>query len=543
MTAETIGLYTATMRSEPLLGDEAVAIGALDAGLGAAYGYPGTPSTEIMERVMAQASSYGVLAHWCSNEKTSFESALGSSIAGKRAMVTMKHVGLNVAADAFISSALVRINGGLVVAVADDPGMHSSQNEQDSRLLADFAKIPCMEPHDPQEAYQMVRLAFDLSEEFETPVLIRLTTRLAHGRGPVVRYQGRRQNQLSPRRDPAGWILMPAFARKRWHALIERQEPLTRRLEEAVSTGILKAKGPFCVVTTGLALAYFKEWEASLDESPAHYHIAAYPYDAGELREFLNGYARVLVLEEGYPFVERGIRGLFGAPMRVEGKMSGEIPMEGELNPDVVRAALGIPAPQRLPPPSIEVPRRPPQLCPGCPHIDTISALKDALGDIEQALVLSDIGCYTLAALPPYSAIHSCVEMGASVGMAKGAAEAGLQRVVALIGDSTFLHSGVPNLVDAVVSQAPMTLIIMDNETVAMTGGQETILPTGRIAELCKGAGVAEPHLKLIHAHPSKREENVAILRAEIDYQGLSVIIAVRQCVEAAKKAKKRGAA
>lgn len=532
--------HTGGMEKEPLLGDEAVALGALDAGLGAAYGYPGTPSTEIMETLLDNAGDYGALARWGSNEKSSFESALGASIAGLRAMVTMKHVGLNVAADAFVNSALVRIHGGLVVAVADDPGMHSSQNEQDSRLLADFAKVPCLEPCSPQEAYDMVAGAFDLSEEFETPVLLRLTTRLAHSRGPVARTERRGRNSLDPLRDPAGWILMPAFARKRWHAVLEKQEGIAGRIAAQGWNGPRRQEGDFGVVTSGLAKVYYDEWVGSMGETPAHFHISAYPYDRTALRTFVEGRKRVLVIEEGYPYIERELRGIFGAPVPVEGKLSGALPREGELDPDLVRAALGLPVPKSIAIPELALPKRPPQFCAGCPHADTIGALKEALGEASEGMVLSDIGCYTLAALPPYSTIHSCVEMGASIGMAKGAAEAGVQPAIALIGDSTFFHSGIPNLVDAVAADAPMTVIVMDNGTVGMTGAQDTILPSGKIADICRGAGVDEDHLKVIHAHRSRQGENAAILRRELAYRGLSVVIAVRQCIEAAKKAGKR---
>ncbi|MGD8376738.1 MAG: thiamine pyrophosphate-dependent enzyme [Acidobacteriota bacterium] len=531
--------------SEPiLLGDEAVALAAIHAGIAAAYAYPGTPSTEILEYLIRHRERHGAPhAAWTANEKTAYETALGTSLAGRRALVAMKHVGLNVAADPFLNSALVAIQGGLVVAVADDPGMHSSQNEQDSRYYADFAHVPCLEPANHQEAYDMAREAFGLSERFRMPVLLRLVTRLAHSRAPV---RVRPPDPVPPapeRADTRGWTLLPAFARRQWHAVLERQRELRGYVEVCDHNRIdLQPPGAdIAVVTTGIARTYYLECAGELERRPSHLHIGAYPFPAGKLEELARGAATLLVLEEGYPFLERYLRGVLPGRHRILGRATGHVPADGELGPDAVRAALGLPIASGTDSRGLEVPARSPQLCAGCPHRDTFEALNRALEGFPDALVTSDIGCYTLGALPPYEAIHSCVCMGASIGMAKGAAEAGLHPVVATIGDSTFLHSGVTPLLDAVTADADLTLIILDNRVVAMTGGQPTILEGGDLEALVLGLGVDPAHVHRVEAHPKKVGELADRIRREIEHRGLSVIIAARECIESARKRKRTG--
>lgn len=537
-----------------LSGDEAVAQAALDAGLAGAFAYPGTPSTEIMEYLQEhigpahEVTSSGVsekaggtlrVAQWCANEKTAYESALGASFAGRRAMVSMKHVGLNVAMDPFTNSALVRINGGLVVVVADDPGMHSSQDEQDSRVLADFARVPCFEPSDQQEAYDMTRLAFDYSEQHEVPVMIRLTTRLAHARAMVhtsapipVPNRGKMSDRFS-------WILMPAFARGRWKALLDKQAVFRSDAESASRLELRSSR--LGVITCGLGQVYYKENEdewalAHGGEMPSHLHIGRYPMGTEKIRQLAAHVERLLVIEEGYPYIERDIRGIFGAPVPVAGKMSGELPLAGELNADSVRAALGLPARELALKPSLELPVRPPQFCQGCPHADSFTALKKALENEAEFFAASDIGCYTLSALPPWNAAESCVDMGASVGMARGAAAVGQKRAIGLIGDSTFYHSGMTNLIDAVKHRSPVTIIILDNGATGMTGAQPTIGTTSHLPMLLEGLGVEKDHIHVLEAHKRALEQNVAVIRQELAYEGVSVIVMVRECLEWLKK-------
>lgn len=534
-----------------LLGDEALAVAAVDAGLSAAYGYPGTPSTEIIEylekftnkSITLEGRQPGELVtSWCVNEKTAYEAALGTSFAGRRALVTMKHVGLNVAADPFMNSALLQIGGGLVLAVADDPGMHSSQDEQDSRYYADFAKIICLEPRNQQETYDMTRLAFDLSEQFHIPVMIRLVTRLAHSRAPVKPAAPRQPNPVKKAEDPRKWMLLPALARANFSSLLDRQKEFFAFTEEysGNSLELSYQKKDIGVITTGLGRNYYEENVGELPEKPSHLHISAYPIPVEKVRKLCRQVSKVVVLEEGEPFVEKYLRGLVPPQVHITGKLDGKVPPMGELNPDNIRPALGLPV-RKSPEVPPDLPGRPPQLCKGCPHGDTYDVLNEAKKAYDQSIVTADIGCYALGAGAPYNAIETIVCMGASVGMARGASDAGFRPVVAVIGDSTFLHSGITALMDAAVHDTDMTLIILDNSTVAMTGGQATILPSEKLERLILGIGVDPKHLRKIVPLKKNFEENVKVLRKEMDHKGLSVILSVRECIVAAKKSKKKG--
>ena len=525
-----------------LLGDEAVALGAVHAGLTAAYAYPGTPSTEILEYLLRHERKHGgPHAAWCTNEKTAYESALGVSFAGRRTMTSMKHVGLNVAADPFMNSAIVSINGGLVVVVADDPGMHSSQNEQDTRYYGDFARIICLEPANQQEAYDMTREAFDLSERFKIPVLVRLVTRLAHSRAVVRPKEPRAENAVARAPVASSWVLLPGNARRQWHDLLERQPQFAEWSESAPFNHLRlnDERRDLGVITTGIARNYYVENLGELGYQPSHLHVGAYPVPAELARRLLGHVGRVLVLEEGYPFVERMLRGVVPPNVEILGKESGALPPDGELTPDIVRRALGLRERHGQEIPGLLLPNRPPQLCAGCPHADSFDAIKQAIAGFASPVVTADIGCYTLGALPPYSAVESCVCMGASVGMARGASDAGLKPAIGLIGDSTFLHSGVTPLMDAVAADTDMTLIILDNETTAMTGGQPTILPPSRIEKVVLGLGVDPAHCHVMTAHHRYADENRELIRKEVEHPGLSVVIAVRECIETLKTKKK----
>ena len=542
-----------------LLGDEAAALGAIHAGLSAGYGYPGTPSTEILEYLIEQANkkagAEAFTAKWCSNEKTAMEAALGTSFAGKRSIVTMKHVGLNVAADPFMNAALLDINGGLVLAVADDPGMHSSQGEQDSRFYSFFALTPCLEPRNQQEAYDMCREAFEISEKFHLPVMLRLATRLSHARAAVKTDVPMGQHPVSKTKDRAGWLLLPAYARRNYASLIEKQKALeawstahkANKLEmEGTNTG-------FAVITSGLGGNYYEENLEDLIASnggkkPAHLHIGAYPLPAASINKLCEKAERVLVIEEGQPLIEGKLRGILPQKIVINGKLDGTFKRDGELDPDNVRKALGLPPRPGVKGVSIpELPGRPPQLCQGCPHGDSYLTINKALADLGAAqgspnsAVMSDIGCYSLAAAPPYSSIETCVCMGASVAMARGAAEAGVKYSIATIGDSTFLHSGITALVDAAQSDVPMTLIILDNSIVAMTGCQETILPSAQLRNLILGLGVKPEHLLELEAKTQLIEANAEKLKKELEHRGLSVVIFRRECLEAFRKRRKAG--
>jgi indolepyruvate ferredoxin oxidoreductase alpha subunit len=530
------------MKQEVLLGDEAVALGAIHAGLSGGYSYPGTPASEIMEYlVKTSAREKLFVASWSVNEKVAFEEALGVSYAGKRALVSMKHVGLNVAADPFMNSAITGANGGLVVVVADDPGMHSSQNEQDSRYYAEFAKVFCFEPSNHQEAYDMTREAFDLSEHLGIPVMIRMVTRLSHSRSRVLPRPSRKQNVLQYGVN-TDWTLLPVHARRRFKILVDKQKDLTGASNRSRfnSLQINSQNTSLGIIASGIAANYVKENYTEGQDQPSLLKLTTYPIPADLVRELVGHVDTILVVEEGYPLIERSLAGLFGVSgKKILGKLSGHLPSTGELSPGIVREGLGLEALPKRKLDNFPIAARPPQLCLGCSHADTYRALNEALESYPESNVSSDIGCYTLGALPPYNAIHSCVCMGASVSMAKGAAEAGVFPSVAVIGDSTFAHSGITPLLAAAAVNTNMTVFILDNSTVAMTGGQPTFLSGDKLEKVIEGMGVPKEHIRTIIPLPKNHDENVRVMKQELDHQGLSVIIAARECVQQARKKKR----
>ncbi len=533
------------MSTRLLLGDEALAQGAIDAGLSGAYGYPGTPSTEITEHVQKspEAREGAVRGRWTANEKTALEAALGMCYAGRRAMASMKHVGLNVAADPFVNAALAGAHGGLLVNVADDPSMHSSQNEQDSRLYAELALVPCIEPATQQEAYDVASFAFDLSERHQVPVLIRLVTRLAHSRAPVALGTKRAPNALSPSDERERFILLPTNARRRYERLVRLQRGFQEESERSpfnrFTDGEDRSLG---VIACGVAHNYLLEVTAGSPPFPVM-KVSQYPLPLGAIARLADRCREILVLEEGYPFVESRLAGLLPRTSPVlRGRLSGDVPRTGELSPQTVASALGLAGLQGLPA-SAAPAARPPALCPGCPHADTCRVLNDVLPEFgANGRVFSDIGCYTLGALPPYSTIDTCVEMGASITMAKGAADAGLRPAVALIGDSTFTHSGMTGLLDCVNESADVTVVIVDNSTVAMTGGQVSAAEN-RLVAICEGLGVPHDHVRVIEPLPGRQVENIDVFRREIAHPGPSVIIARRECLQTMKRRARRGGA
>lgn len=525
-----------------LLGDEALAQGAIDAGISGVYAYPGTPSTEIMEYVQQskQAIESGIHRTWSSNEKTALESAIGMSYAGKRTMACMKHVGLNVAADPYMNSAFTGANGGLLVIVADDPSMHSSQNEQDSRFYGKFAMIPVLEPSNQQECYDMAFYGFELSERYHVPIMIRLTTRLSHSRSGVQRRQPNSQNMLKKPDDPNQFMLLPAFARRKYKHLIEQQKDF---LADALSSpfnqfhldGKDKSLG---IIACGLAYNYLMENYPQGDIPYPVLKISHYPVPQEPIHTLYQLCDRLLILEEGMPVLEGSIKGMgLGMTKPIHGRLDGTIPRDGELNPIIVAKALGLNTTYGQDAPSELVPR-PPSLCVGCPHIDSYNALNDALAEYGKGHVFSDIGCYTLGFLPPYHAINSCVDMGASVTMAKGAADAGLFPAVAVIGDSTFAHSGLTGLLDCIYDKSNVLIVILDNATTGMTGGQD-YTAAGRLEDICAGLGVERDHIRVFTPFKKNHNEMVQIYTEEIAYNGVSVVIPRRECVQILKRKNK----
>ncbi|MFW5819846.1 MAG: thiamine pyrophosphate-dependent enzyme [Bacteroidota bacterium] len=528
------------MKELILLGDEAIAQGAMDAGLSGIYAYPGTPSTEITEYVQASkmAEERKIHSDWAANEKTALEAGLGMAYAGKRAMVCMKHVGLNVAADPFMNSAITGVNGGLIITVADDPSMHSSQNEQDSRYFAKFAMIPVFEPSNQQEAYDMVFEAFALSEKFAVPVMMRITTRLAHSRSGVKTRKPLPQNELGLPTDLKQFILLPALARKRYKVLLNNQQLFEEASEKSSYNSLhKKPKHKKGILACGLAYNYYLENAERENLNYPVLKISQYPLPSGMIREFAKDLEELLVLEEGYPIVEEMLKGFFETPLKIRGRLDGSLPRDGELNPNLVAVALGIKDERGEDIPEI-VRNRPPALCKGCSHADVYLALNASIEKYGKGKVFSDIGCYTLGALPPFESINTCVDMGASITMAKGAADAGLRPAVAVIGDSTFTHSGLTGLLDAVLENTPLTIIISDNSTTAMTGGQKSSA-TGKLEKIILGLGVEKEHVVQLTPLKKFQDENVRLLEKELAYEGVSVVIAERECIQTLTRRKR----
>ena len=532
------------MNKQLLLGDEAVALGAIHAGLSGVYAYPGTPSTEITEFIQGNklAKERGVHSRWCTNEKTAMEAALGMSFMGKRALVCMKHVGLNVCADPFVNSGMTGVNGGVVVLVADDPSMHSSQDEQDSRFYGKFALIPTFEPSNQQEAYDMMEAAFEYSEQQCLPVLMRVTTRMAHSRAVVqVKDEARPENEKNYNSVAANWVLLPANARKRNDKVTAQQAQLEEDAAKSKFNSLfLKGKAPLGIIASGIAYNYVRETLPSLGEGVALLKVSQYPLPKRLVRELLDNCEKVMVVEEGQPFIEEQVRGVFES-QNILGRLTGELPRTGELTPDCVGQAINAATGSSLFnlhstfERSEIVAARPPQLCQGCGHRDVYTALNEVLKEYENPRVFGDIGCYTLGFLPPYRAIHSCVDMGASITMAKGASDAGQWPAVAIIGDSTFTHSGMTGLLDAVNEKANITVIISDNLTTAMTGGQDSA-GTNKFEAICLGLGVEPEHLHVVVPLPKNMPEITRIIREEINYNGVSVIIPQRECIQTFKR-------
>ncbi len=522
-----------------LLGNEALAQGAIDAGISGVYAYPGTPSTEITEYIQKSkiAQELNIHSNWSVNEKTAMEAALGMSYAGKRSLTVMKHVGLNVAADIFMNMSVSGINGGLVVVVADDPSMHSSQNEQDSRYYGKFAMIPMLEPSNQQDSYDITKYAFDLSEKFGLPVLIRMVTRLSHSRAGVTTGDRVAQNEVKLPKNARQFQLIPMHARGLYNHLIDIQPDMQEHSENSYYNELTKGTdNSFGIITSGIAHNYLME---NFEDGKCPYSvlkISQYPLPKKAIKYLFDTCEKILVLEDGYPFIEEMISDFLNENKKVIGRLTGDVPRVGELNPDNIGKALGFKVTE-----SIEIPKivagRPPELCVGCGHRDLFNAINDLGKEADTQKVFGDIGCYALGALPPFNTINTLIDMGASITMAKGAADAGIHPAIAIIGDSTFTHSGMTGLLEAVVANTKMTVIISDNSAIAMTGAQDSSA-SGRLVNICKGIGVDPEHLKVLTPLHKNLDENIDLIRNEINYKGVSVIISQRPCVQLSKEKK-----
>jgi indolepyruvate ferredoxin oxidoreductase alpha subunit len=511
--------------SQWLSGNEAIALAAYEAGVKVASGYPGTPSTEILENL----STYdGVYTEWAPNEKVGIEVAIGASFAGVRAMATMKHVGLNVAADPLFTASYTGVRGGLVIVVADDPEMHSSQNEQDSRNYAFAAKLPMLEPSDPGEVGEMLKVAFAMSEQFDTPVLFRSMTRIAHVKGVVAR--GEMQVSLvAPgiEKIPAKFVMLPGNARSRRVAVGERMRGLLKMAESAPFNRVEAGDGKRGFITSSVAYLYVKE---AFPEAKVLKLGMCWPLPEEMIRDFAASVDELFVVEELDPFLELHIKAM-GIPCH--GKDL--IPDQGELNTAIVRRSIDpLSVPHLFPP--VPLPMRPPNMCAGCPHRGVFYNLSRM-----KVFVSGDIGCYTLGFLPPLSAMDSCVCMGASVGIAHGMAKAlgdgAKGRIVSVIGDSTFIHSGLSGLINTVYNGSSSLLIILDNRITAMTGQQNNPASgcniKGEAANainleaLCKAVGVK--YVKVVNPHDIKACRKA--LDKALERDEATVIISRAPCV------------
>lgn len=513
-----------------LSGDEAVARGAWEAGVAVASAYPGTPSTEILEEF---ARFPNVYAEWATNEKVALDVAIGAAYAGRRAFASMKHVGLNVAADALMYASMTGMEAGLVIISADDPGMHSSQNEQDNRQFARFARIPCLEPSDSQDAKDMTAAAFDLSEQFDTPVLLRMTTRICHSAGAVtLGEQQERAATLSKfPRNPTKYVMMPANARQRHPVIEQRMKDVALFAESYPFNHVAMGDRSLGIITAGVSYQYAKEVFPTASVLKLG---MSWPLPERLICEFATSVDRLVVIEELDPFIEDAVK-LMGIPC--EGKSI--FPLIGELDQRVVRErAIDsglLPEAARVPLVDVQVgqlPARPPVLCPGCPHRGAFYVLNKL-----KVPVNGDIGCYSLGAIPPLSAMHTCGAMGSSIGQAHGAAKAGSpEHHVAVLGDSTFFHTGIPALINAAYNQAPIVTIIMDNRVTGMTGHQENPgtghtlqgqeAPVIEIEPLVRACGIQ--HVKTVPAY--EVEEIEKTLKEYLKLDEPAVLITREEC-------------
>lgn len=509
-----------------LSGNEALALGAYEAGVQVASGYPGTPSTEILENLATYKEVY---TEWAPNEKVGLEVAIGASFAGVRALATMKHVGLNVAADPLFTASYTGVRGGLVIIVADDPSMYSSQNEQDSRNYALAAKLPMLEPCDPAEAKEFLKSAYRLSEEFDTPVLVRSCTRVAHVKGVVVPAGARDTSSVVAgiEKMPQKFVMLPGHARQRRAVLVQRQKDLEVFAETFAENRIEWGDKKRGFISAGVAYLHVKE---AFPEASVLKLAMVNPLPEKLIREFAEGVEELIIVEELDPFLETAIKA-----MGICCKGKELLPVCGEFTASLVRKAVTGEA-EVLDYEPIELPMRPPNMCPGCPHRGLFYNLSRL-----NVFVSGDIGCYTLGALPPLSAMDSCVCMGASIGVAHGMCKAlgekGLGKEVAVIGDSTFIHSGITGLINTVYNKSYCTVIILDNRITAMTGHQpnpasgSTIMGEAANAidfeELCRAVGVR--HITTVNPHDI--EASFEVLKEEIQRPEPSVVISRFPCI------------
>lgn len=536
-----------------LMGNEAIAYGALESGIAFATGYPGTPSTEIIETIASLDKS--VFAEWAPNEKVALEEAAGVAYAGLRTLVTMKCVGLNVAADPLMSLAYSGVEGGLVILVADDPGPHTSQTEQDDRYYGKIALLPVLEPYDPQEAHDLIKYAFELSERYKVPVIFRTTTRVNHTTANVEVGEFLKLNREAKfEKDILRYVRASMKGNLQRHKWLNETLEKIREEFESLNFNWIEGKGKYGIITVGAPYNYVKEALAKINDDFKILKLSTpHPMPKKLVVEFLKSVEKVIVVEDGASFVEEEVKVIAqeeGISIPIYGKRTKHLPVEGELTPKIVREALlkllGEEAKAYQKPREVEeaeklAPQRPPTMCPGCPHRGSYRALLDALRELgykrDELPIHGDIGCYALSLLPPLEAIWTEFVMGASVSLANGQSIAMNKKIVATIGDSTFFHNGIPPLVDAVYKNLDVLVLILDNRTTAMTGHQPHPgtgqSETGRqfneidIESVVKGLGVK--FVKTVD--PYNLKETKEAIKEAMQFKGPAVIIAKRECI------------
>ncbi|MCD6232001.1 indolepyruvate ferredoxin oxidoreductase subunit alpha [Candidatus Aerophobetes bacterium] len=530
-----------------LLGNEAIAYGLVEGGVEGAYAYPGTPSSEIMEKLIELSGKYRFYVEWSTNEKVALENAIGSSWGGKRVAVIMKHVGLNVASDPLMSLAYTGIKGGFVLVVADDPFSHSSQNEQDSRIYAKFAQIPCLDPSSPEEANRMASYSFELSEGLNIPVMLRSTTRISHTRSSVEIKMERKKNFSGKfEKNSSQWVVIPAHTRRLRVKLSKKQKHIKEALEKLPYNKLEESNSRFGIITSGVSYLYAKEAVASLGIEASFLKIGAYPPSENMINKFLEKLNRVLIIEELTPFVEEFVRVYTKKQdLHIWGKLTGDVPETGEFSPDTVKEVLSKifrrPFEEKSILPDLDklLPPRPPVLCAGCPHRATFYAISQVFG--KKAIYPSDIGCYTLGL--QMGGVDTCLCMGASITISSGLYKSGEKReIVCTIGDSTFLHTGIPGLINAVYNNSRIVVVILDNETTAMTGYQPHpgtgITAQGEkthkvsFEKIVRACGVS--YVETID--PYNLTESIKVFKRVKEESGVRVVIAKRVCALLAKK-------
>ena len=537
-----------------LSGNEAIARGILEAGVSVAAAYPGTPSTEIMGTIAMFGKETGMHAEWSINEKVAFEVALGAAWSGLRSFTAAKHVGLNVAADSFFTAALFGgMKGGFVMAIADDPSFHSSQNEQDTRMYALAAHAICMEPSTPQEALNMIKYAYEFSEKWESMVILRSTTRLSHSRGPVELGEIPKKETHKGEfvKDPAKFVCLPGNARRTKPLLLAKMEELKDYACKSKWNVVEEGKDPLLIITSGVSYTYVKDAIQEMGINPTIYKIGfSNPLPEAKIIELLKKYPKCLIAEEVEPYLELNVKALAaenGIIVKIYGRKEKVIPISNELNPLILKEAISkvmdkkmegmdekLPTLSEI---NEQLPNRPPELCAGCPHRATYYAINRASRKRNlKPIMPGDIGCYTLGFMPPLSSVDTTVAMGASIGIANGIAQATDQVVIPVIGDSTFYHTGIPPLINAIVNNAKFTLVIVDNFTTAMTGFQPTpesgkgafgdLAGIVTIEQVVKGLGIKNLHV----IDPYDLDNAIDVIGKALDSNELSVIISRRDC-------------